>query len=115
MFKIVLSISLLLTPLCFGAQTAEDYFHGGAQFYISNQTQKAKSEVFSGLKLYPNDQQLNGMAGLLKKAEEQQQQQQNQQQQQDQQKNDQKQQQQEQQKQSEQKKDSSQRDRKSVV
>jgi hypothetical protein len=107
-YKILLSISLLAAHICFGADTASDYFHRGAQFYIWGKKPEAKNEIFTGLKLFPNDAELNGLAGLLKKEEEQQQQQQqqNQQQQQDQSKQDQNQQQQSQQDQ--QKNDSSQ-------
>ena len=108
--KILLSLSLLAGQVCFGADTAGDYFHRGAQFYIWGKKQDAKNEVITGLKLFPQDAQLNGLAGLLKKEEEQQQQQQqqqNQQQQQDQSKQDQNQQQQQSQE-NQQKNDSSQ-------
>jgi Ca-activated chloride channel family protein len=85
-YKILLSISLLIAAPRLLAQTAQDYFHRGAQFYIWNQKQKATNEIYSGLKLFPADPQLNALAGLLKKEEQkQQQQQQNQQQQQEQQ------------------------------
>jgi hypothetical protein len=99
--RILLSLSLFATPLCFGADTAGDYFHRGAQFYIWGKKQEAKNEVITGLKLFPEDAQLSGLAGLLKKEEEQQQQQ-NQQQQQDQQKDKSKQDQNQQQQQSQQ-------------
>jgi len=105
-YKILLSVSLLAAPLCFGADSAGDYFHRGAQFYIFGKKQEAKNEVITGLRLFPDDAQLNGLAGLLKKEEQQQQQPQNQQQQ-DQSKQDQKQQQQQSQ-QNQQQKDSAQ-------
>ena len=101
--RILLSLSLLAATLCFGADSASDYFHRGAQFYIWGKKPEAKNEVITGLKLFPDDVQLNGLAGLLKKEEEQQQQQQqNQQQQQDQQKDQSKQDQKQQQQQSQQ-------------
>jgi len=92
------------------AQTASDYFHRGAQFYIFGKKQEAKNEVITGLRLFPDDQQLNAMAALLKKEEQQQQQQQQQQQKQqnEQSKQDQNQQGQSQQNQGEKKEDSSQ-------
>lgn len=93
MYKILLSVSLLAAPLCFGADSAGDYFHRGAQFYIFGKKQEAKNEVITGLRLFPDDAQLNGLAGLLKKEEQQQQQQQQNQLQQDQSKQDQNQQQ----------------------
>jgi hypothetical protein len=105
--KIALSISLLIVPLLAGAQTAEDYFHRGAQFYIHGKKQEAKTEIFTGLKQFPADPQLNGLAVLLKKEQEDQKQQSQQQNQQtDQQKKDQ--QKQDQQQQQEQKRDSAQ-------
>ncbi len=87
MYKILLSVSLLLAPVVLSAQTAADFFHRGAQLYIWNKKPEAKAEILAGLKLFPEDPLLNGMAALLQKEEEQQknQQQQSQQNQQDQQ------------------------------
>src|SRR5258706_7842394 len=79
-YRIALSISLLAFPFGLRAQTADDYFHGGAQSYIQAEKEKAKQEVFTGLQKFPTDPKLNGMAGLLKKQEEEKQQQQQQQQ-----------------------------------
>lgn len=109
MYRLFLSLSLLLTPIWIQAQTAGDYFHRGAQYYIWGQKEKATNAVFTGLSLFPTDPQLNGLAGLLKKEEEKNQQNQPQQQNQksDQSKQDQNQQ-QSQQNQSEQKHDTSQ-------
>lgn len=84
-YRIALSISLMALPLGVSAQTADDYFHGGAQSYIHAEKEKAKQEVFTGLQKFPDDPKLNGMAGLLKKQEEEKQKQQQQQQQQQQQ------------------------------
>jgi hypothetical protein len=72
------SLSLLLfarQAVC--AQSADDSFNTGAQFYISNNIANAKQVVESGLKLYPSDVKLKKLEELLK---QQQQQQQNQQQ-----------------------------------
>ena len=110
MCKRLVSISLFLVPLWLYAQTAEDYFHGGAQSYVWGKDREAKTQIITGLRRYPDDPLLKGMAGLLDKKEQQQQQQQQQgqnQQKQDQQKQ-QDQQQQQQQAQQEQKKDSAQ-------
>jgi Ca-activated chloride channel family protein len=107
-YKPVLAISLLCATLCLGADTAQDYFHRGAQYYIFNKKEQAKNEVITGLQLFPNDPQLGGLAGLLKKEEEQQKQQQQQQQQDQQEKQDQNQQQQQQQNQSQQNQDKNQ-------
>jgi len=92
------------------AQTADDYFHGGATNYVFGQKEKAKEQILTGLQTFPSDPKLNQFLVLLKKEEEQKQQQQNQQQQQqnkDDQKKDQKQN-QDQKKDSEQKKDQNQ-------
>ena len=83
------------------AQSADDFFHTGAQAYLTNNTAVAKQQVDKGLKLYPDDIKLKKLDELLK----QQQQQQNQQQQQ-------KQQQQSQQNQSQSKQDQQKQDQK---
>ena len=78
--------SLLLLPLVFAAQKicaqlapADDFFNGGAQFYISNNIPSALERTESGLKIYPDDEKLKKLEELLK---QQQQNQQNQSQQQ---------------------------------
>ena len=69
---------LLLVTQAARAQTAEDFFNGGAQLYISNNIPAALERTESGLKLYPNDVKLKKLEELLK--QQQQQSQQNQQQ-----------------------------------
>jgi outer membrane biosynthesis protein TonB len=64
------------------AQTADDYFHGGATNYVFGQKEKAKEQIVTGLQVFPTDPKLNQLLVLLKKEEEQKQQQQQQQQQQ---------------------------------
>src|SRR5215475_1457795 len=85
-YRTALSISLLIAPLGLSAsaQTADDYFHGGAQSYIHSEKEKAMQQVVTGLQKFPDDPKLNGLVALLKKQEEEQKQQQQQQQQQDQ-------------------------------
>jgi len=78
---LLLSLSLpLLSGQMARAQLApaDDFFHSGAQFYISNNIPAAKAQVEMGLKLYPDDGKLKKLDELLK---QQQQSQQNQQQQ----------------------------------
>jgi outer membrane biosynthesis protein TonB len=82
-YKLALIISLFVGPLWLSAQTAEDYFHGGAQYYIWNDRAKATNEIYTGLQKFPTDPLLNGLAALLKKEEQKQQQQQQNQQDQD--------------------------------
>src|SRR5712672_956729 len=66
-YRITLSLSLLAVPFCLKAQTADDYFHGGAQSYIHAQKEKAQQEILTGLQKFPQDPKLNGLAALLKK------------------------------------------------
>ncbi len=76
--RLPISLSLLLLAAqaaC--AQNAEEFFNGGAQFYISNNIPAALQKVESGRILYPKDEQLKKLEELLK---QQQQSQQNQQQ-----------------------------------
>src|SRR4051794_14030959 len=78
--KLRLLISLSLFALVIqkaSAQSADDFFHTGAQAFLTNNTPIAKEQVDKGLKLYPDDIKLKKLEELLK-----QQQQQNQQQQQ---------------------------------
>ena len=84
---LLISLSLLL---CAGQRIyaqlapADDFFHRGAQFYLSNNVAQARAAVDMGLKQYPEDEKLKKLDELLKQQSQQQQQQQ---QQQDQQKN----------------------------
>jgi Mg-chelatase subunit ChlI len=84
----LISSSLLwLTAYAAHAQSAVDFFNGGAQLYISNNIPDALSKVETGLKIYPDDVKLKKLEELLKQqqSQQQQQQQQNQQNQQNQQ------------------------------
>jgi len=89
------------------AQTADDYFHGGAMSYLSNNIPVALEVVTNGLQRFPEDQKLKRLYELLN-----QQQQQNQQEQQQNQKDQQKEQQQDQYKQDDQKQQEQQQDKK---
>jgi outer membrane biosynthesis protein TonB len=60
------------------AQSADDFFHTGAQAYLTNNTATAREQVDKGLKLYPNDVKLKKLDQLLKQQKQQQQQQQQQ-------------------------------------
>lgn len=84
--RLLIASSLLwLATLAAHAQSANDYFNGGAQFYISNNIPDALKKVETGLKTYPDDVKLKKLEELLKQQQQQQQQQQNQQNQQNQQ------------------------------
>jgi Ca-activated chloride channel family protein len=70
-----ISVSLLLTWQAARAQTADDFFNGGAQLYISNNIPSALEKVEGGLKIYPDDQKLKKLEELLKQRQQQQNQQ----------------------------------------
>jgi|SRR5580658_769236 spore cortex formation protein SpoVR/YcgB (stage V sporulation) len=76
---LIASSFVLLATLVARAQSADDFFNGGAQFYISNNIPDALQKVEAGRKIYPEDVKLKKLEELLK--QQQQQQQQNQQQQ----------------------------------
>lgn len=61
-----LSLLLLASAGAGWAQSADDFFNHGAQFYISNNIVQAKATVAEGLKLYPNDIKLKKLDELLK-------------------------------------------------
>ena len=73
--RLLISLSLLLAALAVRAQTAEEFFDGGAQFYISNNIPSALERVENGRKLYPEDVKLKKLEELLKQQQQQQQQQ----------------------------------------
>src|SRR5436190_22345627 len=65
--RILMSLSLpLLAGQAVGAQPADEFFHSGAQSYLSNNVAKAREEVDNGLKLYPDDLKLKKLDELLK-------------------------------------------------
>jgi hypothetical protein len=72
----LLSLSLLL---CAAARTgaqlapADDFFHRGAQSYLSNNIPAAQALVDAGLKLYPADEHLKKLDELLKQKQQDQQ------------------------------------------
>src|SRR6516162_8764747 len=79
------SASLLLAWQSACAQSADDYFNGGAHAYITNNIPDALKSVETGLKQYPDDVKLKKLYELLKQQSQQQSQQnQNQQSQQNQ-------------------------------
>lgn len=71
------------------AQSADSYFHGGAQSFINADLQGAIAQVQQGLTQYPNDPKLNALLQTLEEEKEKQEQQQQNQQNQDQQEQDQ--------------------------
>ena len=78
---LVLSL-LLLTASGVNAQVAppDDFFHGGARHYLSNNIPAALQSVTNGLQLYPDDEKLKKLYELLNQQQQQQQDQKDQQQ-----------------------------------
>lgn len=77
---------IALLALCGGAtfaqtQPAEEFFHGGAQHYLSNNIPAALQVVTNGLQQFPGDEKLKKLYELLNQQQQQQQQNQDQQQQ----------------------------------
>ena len=89
--RLLISISLLalMTQKAPG-QSADEFFHTGAQAYLTNNTTIAKEQVDRGLKLYPDDIKLKKLDDLLKQQQQKQSQQNQSQSKQDQQKQQQK-------------------------
>lgn len=75
-----LSLLLILLPVAW-AQPADEFFHGGAQLYLSNNIPAAKEAVTNGLRLHPNDEKLKKLYELLNQQQQQDQQNQDKQQQ----------------------------------
>ena len=93
---------LLVTLLSARAQTAADFFHGGAMSYFSNNIPGALMVVTNGLQRFPEDEKLKKLYELLNQ-QQQQQQEQKEQEQKEQEKKEQDQKQQDQEKQDQQK------------
>jgi Ca-activated chloride channel family protein len=79
---------LLLTLLAAGpanafdmTKSADDYFHGGAMSYLTNNIPQALNVVSNGLNQYPDNEKLKKLEALLKQQQQQQQNEQTQQQQ----------------------------------
>ena len=66
-----ISVSLLLAWQAARAQSADDFFNGGAHFYISNSIPQALESVEDGLKQYPDDVKLKKLYELLKQQQQQ--------------------------------------------
>lgn len=77
---LILFLTFLAVPVL--AQSADQYFHNGAQFFINADLQTSLNYVEEGLTEYPNDRKLNALYEKLKEEQEKQQQQQQQQEQQ---------------------------------
>jgi len=70
--RILLSLSLLfLTFSGARAQTADDFFHGGAQAYLSNNIPSALQTVTNGLQRFPEDEKLKKLYELLNQQQQQ--------------------------------------------
>lgn len=74
-----LSLSLLiLSLLSANAQNADEFFHGGAQRFLTNNIPGALEVVTNGLQRFPEDQKLQKLYELLNQQQQQQQQSQDQ-------------------------------------
>ena len=80
------SLSLLLALTTVHAQPvlpADEFFHSGAQLYLTNNVPKALEVVTNGRAIYPDDPKLKKLEELLKQQQQQQNQQDQQKQEQD--------------------------------
>lgn len=77
---LIVFLTFLTAPIL--AQSADQYFHNGAQFFINADLQTSLNYVEEGLSEHPNDRKLNALYEKLKEEQEKQQQQQQQQEQQ---------------------------------
>lgn len=70
--QILVSLSLLFLVLPgMLAQPADEYFHGGAQHYLSNNIPAALATVTNGLQLFPEDTKLKKLYELLNQQQQQ--------------------------------------------
>lgn len=78
MKTILVLIFTVLSASASFAQSADDYFHNGAQSFINADLQTAINTVQQGLDQFPNDEKLNALMQKLQEEQERQQQQQQQ-------------------------------------
>ena len=64
MKKIILLI-MCLFPAALFAQTATDYFHNAANYYVNANKKSALSTVMEGIQKFPNDQKLRNLASKI--------------------------------------------------
>jgi len=64
MKKIILLI-LCLLPLAMFAQSAMDYFHTSANYYVNADKKNAKTSVQEGIRKYPDNQKLKTLASKI--------------------------------------------------
>jgi hypothetical protein len=69
----LLSLSVLIGFTARAQQSADDFFHGGAMFYLSNNIPSAKEVVTNGLQRFPEDEKLKKLWELLNQQQQQQQ------------------------------------------
>ena len=73
--RLLISLSLALwswQQVAAQLAPADDFFHGGAQLYITNNLPQAKEVVAQGRKLYPDDEKLKKLEELLNQKQQQQ-------------------------------------------
>jgi len=64
MKKIILLI-LCLLPATLFAQSATDYFHIAANYYVNANKKNAQEVITEGIKKFPNDQKLKNLASKI--------------------------------------------------
>jgi Ca-activated chloride channel family protein len=69
---LVLSLSVVRAAALDITRSADDYFHGGAMHYLSNNVPAALNVVTNGLQQYPGDEKLQKLEALLKQQQQQQ-------------------------------------------
>lgn len=70
---LLLLVNFAVLSACLAAETtntADDYFHHGAQDYIFGDKKAAMTQIVTGLQQYPTDPKLNGVIKLLRRLEQ---------------------------------------------
>lgn len=63
--KKIIVLILCLLPLAIFAQSATDYFHTAANFYVNANKKSAKSSVQEGIRKFPDNQKLKTLAAKI--------------------------------------------------
>ncbi|MDD4972457.1 MAG: hypothetical protein PHT07_23755 [Paludibacter sp.] len=67
MKKLILIAFLILPTTIINAQSANDYFHTAANFYINGEKANAKKAIDEAIRMFPNDEKNKQLANAINK------------------------------------------------
>jgi Skp family chaperone for outer membrane proteins len=65
MMKKIILLTFCLLPIMLLAQSALDYFHTAANYYVNANKKNAQTAIREGIQKFPNDPKLNNLAAKI--------------------------------------------------